>query len=199
MLKIFHLPGSRSNRLVWLAEEMGLPYELKLETFGQFSEDFLEANPARALPAIRDGGVAMGESIAIMQYMMGVYGPTRLELKPGAPRYADYLQFLVFGEGSMAAFLNPVFITAFTAPDDQKQNFTLEVAKNLFRGRLRSLDTQLAKGDYLAGEFTAADISVGWSLDVAAGIGLDADYSPAVKGYLARLHARPAYQDAIAS
>jgi glutathione S-transferase len=108
------------------------------------------------------------------------------------------VQFLTFGEASMAAFLNPVLMTQFTAPDDQKQNFTVEAAKNLFRGRLKSLDAQLAKGDHMAGVFTAADISVGYALGLGAMLGIDGDYSPKVADYYARVTARPAYQAAAA-
>ena len=198
MLQIFHIPRTRSLRIVWLAEEMGLPYEVKPEVFGQPSAEFLAINPAGAFPAIRDGEVGMAESTAIMQYLMDMHGPTPLAKRPGDARYADYLQFLTFGEASMAAFLNPALMTQFRAPEDQKQNFTVEAAKNLFRGRLKSLDAQLGKGDYLAGDFTAADISVGYSLGLGQMLGLDADYSPAVQAYYGRLQARPAYQAAAA-
>ncbi len=198
MLQIFHVPRTRSLRIVWLAEEMGVPYELKLEQFGQPSPAFLAANPSGAFPAIRDGEVGMGESTAIMQYVMDAYGPTPLALKLGDRRYADYLQFLTFGEASMAAFLNPALMTQFRAPDDQKQNFTVEASKDLFRGRLKSLDAQLEKGDHMAGDFTAADISVGYALGLGEMLGLDADYSPKVKDYYARMQARPAYQAAAA-
>jgi len=199
MLTIFHAPGSRSQRIVWLAEEMGLPYELKAEQFGAPSAEFLEANPVGAFPAIRDGDVRMAESTAIMQYLMDAHGPTPLARKYGDDRYADYLQFLTFGEASMGAFLNPAFMTQFMAPDDQKQNFTVEAAKTMFRNRLKSLDAQLEKGDYMAGsDFTAADISVGYALNLGAGLGLDADYSPRVKAYHDRVKARPAYQAAAA-
>ena len=196
MLTIYHAPGSRSQRVVWLAEEMGIPYELKAEKFGQFSPEFLETNPAGALPAIRDGDVRMGESTAIMQYLMEAYGPTSLALRHGDDRYADYLQFLTFGEASMCAFLNPAFMTQFMAPEDQKQNFTVDVAKNMFRNRLKSLDAQLEKGDHMAGDFTAADISVGYGLGLGAALGLDADYTPKLKAYRDRVQARPAYQAA---
>jgi glutathione S-transferase len=196
MLTIFHVPGSRSQRIVWLAEEMGVPYELKLEQFGAPSPEFLEANPSKAFPAIRDGDVRMGESTAIMQYMTDAYGPTRLARKPGDDRYTDYLQFLTFGEASMGAFLNPAFMTMFFAPEDQKQNFTVEASKNLFRSRLKSLEAQLEKGDHMAGDFTAADISVGYALGLGEGLGLNADYSSKVQAYHARLKARPAFQAA---
>jgi glutathione S-transferase len=198
MLTIFHVPRSRSQRIVWLAEEMGLPYQLKLEQFGQPSPEFLAANPTGAFPAISDGGVGMGESTAIMQYLMDTHGPTPLALKLGDRRYADYLQFMTFGEASMGAFVNPVFMTSFMAPEDQKQNFTVEACKNLFRSRLKSLDAQLAKGDHMAGDFTAADISVGYALGLGEALGLDADYSPKLKAYHERVKARPAYERAAA-
>jgi glutathione S-transferase len=198
MLTIFHVPRTRSQRVVWLAEEMGVPYELKLEQFGQPSPEFLAANPSGAFPAIRDGEVAMGESTAILQYVADTYGPTPLALTKGDDRYADYLQFLTFGEASMAAFLNPALMTRFMAPDDEKENFTVEASKNLFRGRLKSLDAQLEKGDHMAGDFTAADISVGYALGIGEMMGLDADYSPKLKAYRARLQERPAYQRAVA-
>jgi glutathione S-transferase len=199
MLTIFHVPGSRSQRIVWLAEEMGVPYELKREDFAAPSPEFLEANPSKAFPAIRDGEVRMGESTAIMQYMTDAYGPTPLAKKPGDARYTDYLQFLTFGEASMGAFLNPAFMTMFMAPEDQRQNFTFEASKNLFRSRLKSLEAQLEKGDYMAGDdFTAADVSVGYALGLGEGLGLNADYSPKVQAYHARLKARPAFQAAAA-
>ena len=198
MLTIFHIPRTRSQRVVWLAEEMGVPYEVKPEQFGQPSAEFLAANPVGAFPAIRDGDVGMGESTAIMQYVMDAYGPTPLALKKGDRRYADYLQFLTFGEASLAAYINPIIATQFMAPDDQKQNFTVEACKTMFRGRLKAVEAQLEKGDYLAGDFTAADISVGYALGLGEFIGLAGDYSPKVRDYYARLQARPAYQRAAA-
>jgi glutathione S-transferase len=198
MLQIFHVPRTRSLRIVWLAEEMGLPYELKPEVFGQPSAEFLAANPTGAFPAIRDGNVCMGESTAIMHYLAERHGPTPVALKPDHPRYADYVQFLTFGEASLAAYLNPVLMTMFRAPEDQKQNFTVEAAKTLFLGRLKSVEAQLDRGDHMAGDFTAADISVGYALGLGPMLGLDADYSPKVKDYYARVTARPAYQRASA-
>jgi glutathione S-transferase len=198
MLQIFHLSRTRSMRVVWLAEEMGVPYELKAEVFGQPSADFLAASATGAFPAIRDGEVGMGESTAILQYVADTYGPTPLALKPGHARYADYLQFLTYGEASLAAYLNPVIMTRFMAPDDQKENFTSDAAKRLFVGRLKGVERQLEKGDYLAGDFTAADISVGFALNMGNLLGLGGDYAKPVQDYHARLQARPAYQAAAA-
>ena len=198
MLQIFHVPGTRSSRVLWLAEEMGVPYEAKREVFGQPSPEFLEANPVGAFPVIRDGDVAMCESTAIMQYIVERYGPTPLAPPPGDARRPDYLQFLAYGEASMAAFLNPVIATQFSAPDDQKQNFTVDAAKNMFVRRLATLDRRLEKNDYLAGDFSAADISVGYALGLGANFGLGDKYSPAVKAYQERVTSRPACQKAMA-
>ncbi len=98
----------------------------------------------------------------------------------------------------MAAFLNPVLMTQFTAPEDQKQNFTVDAAKRMFGGRVKAVEAQLGKGDYMAGDFSAADISVGYALGLGDMLGISADYSPKVKAYVARLQARPAYQAAAA-
>ncbi len=198
MLKIFHNPRSRSFRIVWLAEEMGLPYEIRAETLGKPSVALLAANPTGKLPTILDGETAMNESPAIMHYLTQKYGPTPLALTPQDARYADYLQFLIFGEASMAAPMNPLLRTLFSAPEDQKQNFTVEAAKNIFRRCVNDVEAQLRKGDYLAGDFSAADISVGWSLGFGAVLGLDADYSLRVREYFSRLQARPAFKSALA-
>ena len=199
MLQIFHIPGTRSSRVVWLAEEMGVPYETKREVFGQPTPEFLACNSLGAFPAIRDGEVGMGESTAIMQYITERYGPTPLAPPPGDARRADYLQFLTFGEASLAAYMNPVIATQFTAPDDQKQNFTVEAAKGLFVRRLAAVEHQLAKGDYVAGDaFTAADISVGYALGLGTNFGLGDQYSPVVKAYQERVTSRPACQKAMA-
>jgi glutathione S-transferase len=198
MLQIFHIPRSRSLRILWLAEEMSLPYEIKAETLGKPSAELLAANPSGKVPTIRDGKATMSESTAIMHYLTQRYGPTPLALTPQHDRYADYVQFLIFGEASMAAPLNPVLRTIFSAPEDQKQNFTVEAAKNIFRMRLKDLESQLGKGDYMAGEFSAADISVGWALGLGATLGLDAGFTAPVQDYFSRLVARPAFQAAAA-
>jgi len=161
MLQIFHAPRTRSFRVLWLAEEIGLPYEIKRETLGKPSAELLAANPSRKLPAIRDGKTAMSESTAIMHYLTQKYGPPPLALTPAQDRYADYLQFLILGEASMAAQLNLVMRTLFMTPHDQKQNFTVDATKTIFRLRLKDVEAQLNKGEYMAGEFSAADISVG--------------------------------------
>lgn len=198
MLKIYHASGSRSLRVIWMAEEMQLDYELVAETFGRPSPDFIAINPARALPAITDGDVAMSESVAIVQYLAARHGPTPLAPAADDPTYPAYLQYLVYGEGSLAAFLNPLVGTRFLAPDDQKDNFTAGLCRTLFGRRVKALTGRLSESPHLAGEaFTAADISVAYALNLGESLGLADDYPPAVADYWARMKARPAYQAAI--
>jgi glutathione S-transferase len=199
MLKIFHAAGSRSLRVIWMAEEMGLDYQLSPERIGRSSPEFIAVNPARGLPAIIDGDVSMSESVAIMQYLAARYGPTPLAPGPGEPTYPAYLQYLIYGEASLAAFLNPLVGTRFLAPTDQKDNFTAGFCRTLFTRRAAALTERLSTSPHLAGEaFTAADISVVYALNMGASLGLAEDYPGPIADYWARVKTRPAYQTAIA-
>ena len=197
MLKIYHAPGARSLRVIWMAEEMGLDYEIVPETFGQPSADFISVNPARALPAIVDGDVSMSESIAILQYLAAQHGPTPLAPEVGDPTYPAYLQYLIYGEASLSAFLNPLVGTRLMAPEDQKDNFTARICRGVFGRRVSALKSRLGESKHLAGDgFTAADISVAYALDLGAREGLADAYPPVVADYWARMRERPAYQRA---
>ena len=198
MLTIFHAPYTRSVRVIWMAEEMGLTYELTQERIGAPSEAFLAANPARALPAVIDGETVMTESIAILQYLAARHGPTPLAPEPDDPAYADYLQFLIYGEASLAAYLNPLVATKFMAPPDEKVNFTAGMCESMFKRRLALLDRRLERWVNVAGPaFTAADISVTYGLDLGGRLGLAESYSPRIADYAERMRARPGYQAAV--
>jgi len=199
MIKVFHSPRSRSLRVIWMLEEMGLPYEVEPGSLMAPSEAFLKASPARTLPAMVDGDVTITESIAILQYLGTKYGPTPLTPHPEDPGYADYLQFLVLGEASLAAGLTPLVRARFLAPDDQKDNWTLKNNAESFLKQLKLVDAKLARSPYLAGEnFTAADISVGYALAFGNFLGLDDGYSPATRDYQQRITSREAFQRASA-
>jgi len=197
MLKIFHAPRTRSLRIVWLCEEMGLPYEIATVKFADPSPELLAVNPLKSLPALQDGAVTMIESIAMMLYIMGKYGPTDLDLKPSDPHYARYLQFLLFGEAGMAMYGNPLVATKFFAPEDKRTNWTSDYLKATFAKRLNFADDHLGEAPYIVGNrFTAADISVGYTIGIA-GFACDIEPSPKLRAYHDRLKARPAYQRAV--
>lgn len=199
MLKIYHSQGARSLRVLWLCEEMGVPYETAEASIFKPSEEFKAVNPLRTVPALVDGDVRMIESVAMMIYIMAKYGPTDLEVKPSEHGYADYLQFLLFGEAGVAAYGNPLVATRFMAPDDQKQNWTAGYLKNAILKRLEFVGDRLAGKPYIAADrFTAADISVAYIVSGAKFAGIAEEIPASVQSYVANLHQRPAYQRAAA-
>ena len=199
MIKVFHAPRTRSLRVIWMCEEMGLPYEVEPASLFQPSEAFLKASPARTLPAMTDGEVVITESIAILQYLGTKYGPTPLTPRPEDPGYAHYLQFLVFGEASLAAGLTPLVRARFMAPDDEKDNWTLRNNAEAFLRQLTLVEHRLAEAPHMAGEdFTAADISVGYALGFGEFLGLADHYAAPLRDYQRRITAREAYQRAAA-
>jgi glutathione S-transferase len=199
MLKIYHSQGARSLRVLWLCEEMGVPYQTAEASFFKPSDDFKAVNPLRTVPAMVDGDVRMIESVAMMIYIMAKHGPTNLEVKPHEPGYADYLQFLLFGEAGVAAYGNPLVATRFLAPEDQKQNWTAGYLKNAIIKRLEFVGDKLGGKPYVAADrFTAADISVAYIVTGAKFAGIEEEIPASVKSYVANLHQRPAYQRAAA-
>jgi glutathione S-transferase len=199
MLKIYHSQGARSLRVLWLCEEMGVPYETAEASFFKPSDEFKAINPLRTVPAMTDGDVRMIESVAMMIYIMSKYGPTELEVKPNEPGYASYLQFLMFGEAGVAAYGNPLVATRFMAPDDQKQNWTAGYLKQAILKRLEFVADCLGGRAYLAADrFTAADISVSYIVTGAKFVGIESEIPSAVRTYVDNLWQRPAFQRAAA-
>jgi glutathione S-transferase len=190
----------RGFRVVWLLEEMGIPYRLRpVDLLAGVEKDteFLAINPAGFIPAIQDGNVTMVESIAIMEYLMARYGPTQLAPDPRDPAFPAYQQFLHLGEAGLAASIYFVVGARLFAPETQRQNWSAGQALDVFESRLGLVTRQLARSPYLAGEtFTAADISVTYALELAqrnGGVTLGA----AERAYVARTSGRAAYKRAI--
>jgi glutathione S-transferase len=190
----------RGFRVVWLLEEMGIPYRLRpVDLLAGVEKDveFLAVNPAGFIPAIQDGNVTMVESIAIMEYLMGRYGPTQLAPDPRDPAFPAYQQFLHLGEAGLAASIYFVVGARNYAPEAQRQNWSAGQAQEVFESRLGLVTRQLARSPYLAGEtFTAADISVTYALELAQRSG-GVTLCEAERAYVARTGGREAYKRAM--
>jgi glutathione S-transferase len=190
----------RGFRVVWLLEEMGIPYRLRpVDLLAGVEKDteFLAINPAGFIPAIQDGNVTMVESIAIMEYLMARYGPTRLAPDPRDPAFPAYQQFLHLGEAGLAASIYFVVGARNFAPQAQRQNWSAAQAQGVFDSRLGLVTRQLARSAYLAGEtFTAADISVTYALELAQRAG-GVTLGEAERAYVARTSGREAYKRAM--
>jgi glutathione S-transferase len=190
----------RGFRVVWLLEEMGLPYRLRpVDMLAGVENDpeYLAINPAGFIPAIQDGDATMVESIAIMEYLMARYGPTPLAPDPRDPAFPAYQQFLHLGEAGLAASMYFVVVARILAPEAERQNWGTRKALEVFEGRLGLVTRQLARTPYLAGEtFTAADISVTYALQFAERAG-DFVLGEAEQSYVARTTGREAYRRAM--
>jgi len=190
----------RGFRVVWLLEEMGLAYRLRpvdLMAGVDDEQEFLAINPAKFIPAIRDGEVTMVESIAIMEYLMARYGPTPLAPAPHDPAFPAYQQFLHLGEAGLAASIYFVVGARNFAPESERDNWSAAQALDVFETRLGLVTRQLARSPYLAGDaFTAADISVAYALQLARRAG-GVTLGEAEQAYMARVTARDAYQRAL--
>jgi glutathione S-transferase len=199
MLTVHHLQASQSERVVWLCEELGLTYELKIyqrEPNGAAPPAYKSLHPQGTAPIITDGDLALAETGAIVEYILARYGGGHLEVDPQASNFAEYLYWLHFGNG----FFVPAAMMAVVASRMAGAN---KQAAQVFNGRLelafRLSETRLGKVPYFAGaEFTVADIMMVFSFTTMRAIqGRGLDDLPNVRAYLHRISERPAYQRAM--
>ena len=195
----------RGFRVIWLLEEMGLPYRLRpVDLFAGAENDpeFMAVNPGGFIPAIQDGDVTMVESVAIMEYLIARYGDQSkseapLAPAPHDPAFALYQQFMHLGEAGLGANIQVVVVSGFIAPESERDNWGARWALDQFHSRMRLVKRQLARAPYMAGEtFTAADISVTYALELAQR-GARIPLGETEKTYMARSSARPAYKRAM--
>ena len=190
----------RGFRVVWLLEEMVLPYRLRgVDLLAGVEKDpeFLGLNPAGFIPALVDGEATMVESIAIMEYLIARYGPTPLAPDPHDPAFPAYQQFLHLGEAGLAASIYFVIVSRNLAPEGERQNWGARKALEVFESRLGLVTRQLARAPYMAGDsFTAADISVAYALLLAQMSG-SFTLAETEQAYVDRVARRDAFQRAL--
>ena len=214
MITVHHLNNSRSQRVLWLLEELELPYDIVRYQRGA---DMLAPPALRAIhplgksPVVTDDGRTVAESGAIVEYLLEQHGQGRLGPARDSEERLRFRYFLHYAEGSLMPlmFLKLVLSALPRAP---MPFFIKPVAKGLSEGaqrtflkpqiqtHLRFVESELASRPWFAGaEFTAADIQMSFPLEAAsARAGLDASKYPNTVAWLARIHARPAYQRALA-
>jgi glutathione S-transferase len=149
------------------------------------------------MPALRDGDARLWESCAILEYLGAKYGPTPLTPRFGDANYPTYISFLHFGEASLSAPMNVTVGCRFFGPEGEKDNFGARLAVDMAVAKSAALIEPLSRAPYLAGDFTAADISCGWALGLGQWLGFHDRLAPPVQAYLAWLAERPAYQRAM--
>lgn len=202
MLTLFHAPASRSARVLWLIEELGLDCQVEKLAFGDGSMQsakFLAVSPLGKVPALVDDGAALFESGAIVEYLLEKYGKGRLAPAIGTAQRGPFLQWVHWAEATFTNPLGDIIQHSFMLPQEQRVPAVVDFAKQRFLKALGVLEAALDGRDHLLGsEFSAADIMAGYTCQLAKMTGqLPAD-SPRVAAYLGRLAARPAFQKAYA-
>ncbi len=199
MLRVWYAPRTRAVRVVWLLEELGLPYELervefKPPTGGFFSQD----TPMGKLPVLEDGPVVMAESGAILEYIVERYGRGELAPSVGAPLRGPYLQWVHYAEGTAYPPIGTIVWHSLYKQDAAEVPGVIEDARGRAHSALAFVEAALEGQSYLLGEvFSAADIMMGFTGVAARTLGVLDERYPNWNVYLDRLLARPALQKAM--
>mgnify|MGYP006208693711 FL=1 len=149
MIKIFSCNDSRGVRPIWTAEEMGLEYNLEMLPFPPryFKKEFLNTNILGTVPYLEDGKVQMTESVAMCQYLVEKYGPTKLKVEPNEADYASYLNWLFHSEATLT-FPQTVYLR-YTFQETGVADKAAEGYRRWFIARLKLLEKSLNKQEFL--------------------------------------------------
>ena len=201
MLTLHHAKGSRSARIIWLLEEMGLDYNLhKLEFHPRAlkTEEHKKLHPLGRVPVLQDGDVTLYESGAITEYLLARHGDGKLNPAVSDPEYPLYLQWLFYTEGTMMPPINTIVTQTLLLPPDRRNADVLAMAQRLAGKVLQPIEDQMADRDYLLGDFSAADTMLGHAVVISEQLDLIGDYFPNLTLYIERIKSRPAFQKAMA-
>jgi len=202
MITLYHCSGARSFRVLWMLEEMGLSYELKMLPFPPrvFAREFLSLNPLGTIPLMIDGETRMTESSGICHYLGTRFGPTPLIVIADEPAYGAFLNWMYFSDATLTFPQTLVLRYSRLEPEERRSPQVATDYAKWFLGRLRAVEAATAKAETLAANrFTAADIVVGYALLLADRIGLGKDFGPNVGAYWQRLQQRDGYKSALAA
>lgn len=203
MLKVHHLNLSRSERVLWLVEELGIPYELvrhtrDAQTF-RSPGSLWEVSPMGKAPVIQDGEVTVTESGAVVEYLLDKYGNGRLRPKPSTPEYLAYQHWMHAAESTLIV---PILMDLLGGMLQVQSPGWKGFLDGEYVTTLGYLDKTLGRSPYVAGsEFTGADIMVTYDLHLANGTSIPGNKGSApieshanIVSYLKRVEARPAYR-----
>ncbi len=201
MLQIYHAPRTRGFRVIWLCEELQVPYEVvpvDMSPEYRASPEWRRLNPVGKVPVMKDGDLTMYESGAMVQSVLEKYGDGRLQPAPATPEHGLYLQWSWFAEATFARTLGEIVSHARAFPDAEVPA-VVEEMKGRARLCAQALDEWLEGRTWLLGDdFSAADIMMGYTLRFYPR--LVAEPLPSrVESYWTRLTERPAFRSAEAA
>jgi glutathione S-transferase len=202
MITLYHCHAARSFRPLWMLEELGLPYELKMLPFPPrvLAKDYLAINPLGTIPFMIDGETRMTESSGICHYLGTRHGPTPLIVGVEEPAYGAFLNWMYFSDATLTFPQTLVLRYTELEPEERRNPQVATDYAKWFLGRLRAVEAAAGKAETLcADRFTAADIVIGYALRLADNIGLGKDFGPNVATYWQRLQQRDGFQRAVAA
>ncbi len=212
MIKVHHLNDSRSQRVLWLLEELGLPYEVvryERDARTRLAPATLRAiHPLGKSPVIQDGDVTVAETGTIVDYLLDVYGEGRLRPAAGTEDARRFTYWLHYAEGSAMPplLLKLVFGLLPRRAPGLMRPLVKQISDKALAGfvdpQLRDhvgfWEAELARSEWFAGDqFTAADIMMSFPVEAGADRAFDPADRPRLRAFLSRIHARPAYRRAL--
>jgi glutathione S-transferase len=200
MLKLYHAQLTRSIRIIWLLEELGVPYELATVAFKPPRHSFEQATPTGKFPALEDDGMVMFESGAILEYVIEKYGKGKLAPAIGSADRGPYLQWVHFAEATAFPPVADIARHTMFLPDADRIPQVAADGKVRAKNALDVVERALQGKEYLVGgALSGADIMMGYFLMAARMLGCVGPEHPNVAAYWDRLAARPGFQKALSS
>jgi glutathione S-transferase len=200
MLKLHFAPNSRAGRIVWLLEELGLPYELNKMAFHPKdlkSDEHRARHPLGRVPVLDDGEITLWESGAIVDYILERHKNDGLKPAVSDDSFPAYLQWFHYCEGMVMPSINTIVVHTLLLPEDRRDPVVLGQAQRLLSRSLEPVNDALEGKDYLIGDFSGADVMLGHACFMANRMGCVPEEMTQLKAYVARVTARPAFQTAI--
>jgi len=202
VITLYHCHAARSFRPLWMLEEMGLAYELKMLPFPPrvFAKEYLAINPLGTIPFMIDGETKMTESSGICHYLGTRYGPTPLIVGVDEADYGAFLNWMYFSDATLTFPQTLVLRYSQFEPEERRNPQVAGDYAKWFLARLRAVEAATANAEALcADRFTAADVAIGYALRLADFIGLSKEFGPNVAAYWARLQQRDGFKRAVAA
>ena len=194
-IEIYHCEHSRGMRPIWTAEEMGIKYSVKMLPFPPrvHKKEFLKINILGTIPYMIDGSIKMTESVAMSQYIVDKYGPSKLKVENTEDDYGNYLNWLHHSDATLT-FPQTIFMRYKLFEPGIADNAAIGYRK-WFVSRLRLLEKELANREYLCCDrFTIADICVGYALYLAKFIKIDEAFTPNIKRWTDAIFERNSFK-----
>ena len=200
MLKVHFAPNSRAGRIIWLLEELELPYEVNKMAFHPKdlkTEEHRKRHPLGRIPVLDDGDIRIYESGAIVEYIIERHKNGGLKPDIHSDEFPQYLQWFHYCEGMVMPPINTIVVQTILLPEERRDEKVLKQAKNLLTKALIPVDENLENKKFLIGDFSGADIMLGHACFMSNMMGCVTDNMVNLKEYVNRISERPSFKTAI--